>query len=125
MSESEENISFFIDDSIEQNNDDFIVDLNELLNAEYIFKESDNLCTKLVHYDINYTVKQLLVICEYYGIAKELKITKCNKSDILNTLVIYENNIENLERVNKRKQLWHYIAELKNDKFMKKYVLWN
>jgi hypothetical protein len=121
----EENISFFIDDSIQQNDDDFIVDLNQLLNTEYVFKENDILFTKIVHYDINYTVKQLLVICEYYGIAKDLRITKCNKSDILNTLIIYENNIENLERVNKRKQLWHYIDELKNDKFMKKYVLWN
>ena len=121
----EENISFFIDDSIEENNCDFIYDLNELLNNEYALKENNILCTKLIQYNINYTVKELLVICEYYGIAKDLKITKCNKSDILNTLIIYENNIENLERVNKRKQLWHYIAELKNDKFMKKYVLWN
>ena len=125
MSEYEENISFFIDDSIEQKNNDFIYDLNELLNMEYVFKDEDNLCTKLIHYDINYTVKQLLLICEYYGIAKDLRITKCNKTDILNTLIIYENNIENLERVNKRKKLWHYMSELKNDKFMKKYVLWN
>ena len=125
MSECEENISFFIDDNIEQKNDDFIYDLNELLNMEYVFKDEDNLCTKLIHYDINYTVKQLLLICEYYGIAKDLRITKCNKTDILNTLIIYENNIENLERINKRKKLWHYMSELKNDKFMKKYVLWN
>ena len=122
---SKENISFFIDDSVEQNNCNFIDDLNELLNMEYVFKEDDNLCTKIIHYDINYTVKQLLLICDYYGIAKDLRITKCNKSDILNTLIIYENNIENLEKVNKRKQLWYYIHELKNDKFMKKYVLWN
>lgn len=121
----EENISFFIDDNIEQKNDDFIYDLNELLNMEYIFKDEDNLCTKLIHYDINYTVKQLFLICEYYGIAKDLRITKCNKTDILNTLIIYENNIENIEIVKKRKNLWHYMTELKNDKFMKKYVLWN
>ena len=125
MSCNEENISFFIDDTIEEkNNDNFIYDLNELLNMEYIFKDEDNLCTKLIHYDINYTVKQLLLICDYYGIAKDLRITKCNKTDILNTLIIYENNIENLEIVNKRKKMWHYITELKNDKFMKKYVLW-
>ena len=121
----EENISFFIDDNIEQKNDDFIYDLNELLNMEYIFKDEDNLCTKLIHYDINYTVKQLFLICEYYGIAKDLRITKCNKTDILNTLIIYENNIENIDIVKKRKNLWHYMTELKNDKFMKKYVLWN
>ena len=124
MSEYEENISFFIDDNIEQKIDDSTFDINELLNMEYVFKDDDDLCTKLIHYDINYTVKQLLLICEYYGIAKDLRITKCNKTDILNTLIIYENNIENLERVNKRKKLWHYMSELKNDKFMKKYVLW-
>jgi len=124
---NQENISFFIDDNIEQI-DNYEMNNIELLNTEYIFKEKeeDYLCyTRLVHYDINYTVKQLLQICEYYGISKDLRISKCNKSDILNTLIIYENNIENQERVNKRKKLWHYINELKNDKFMKKYVLWN
>ena len=125
MSECEENISFFIDDNIEQNTSDFIIDLNELLNIEYDYEKENKLCTELIDYDINYTVKQILLICEYYGISKDLRVTKCNKSDILHTLIIYENNIENLERVNKRKKLWHYINELKNDKFMKKYVLWN
>ena len=123
---NQENISFFIDDNIEQI-DNYEINNIELLNSEYIFKEEeDYLCyTKLVHYDINYTVKQLLQICEYYGMSKDLRISKCNKSDIISTLIIYENNIENQERVNKRKKLWNYINELKNDKFMKKYVLWN
>ena len=30
-----------------------------------------------IDYKINYTVKELLLICEYYGIAKELKNNKC------------------------------------------------
>ena len=125
MSESEENISFFIDEDKNENNivSDFYI--NEILNSEYIFKDEDNLCANFIHYDINCTVKQLLQICEYYGISKDLRTNKCNKSDILNTLIIYESNIENLEKVNKRKCLWHYINELKKDKFMKKYVLWN
>ena len=129
MSCNEENISFFIDDSIDENID-FKLDLNQILNSEYVFKDEDNLCANFIHYDINCTVKQLLLICQYYGIeyygtSKDIRINKCNKSDVLNTLIIYENNIENQERVNKRKQLWHYINELKNDKFMKKYILWN
>jgi hypothetical protein len=125
MSKSEENISFFIDDNIEQENTNFDFNINEILNSEYVFKDQDNLCANFIHYDINCTVKQLLLICEYYGIAKDLKSNKCNKSDILNTLIIYENITENLEKVNKRKRLWYYITQLKNDKFMKKYVLWN
>lgn len=125
MSECEENISFFIDEYKDENNNVSDFNINEILNSEYIFKDEDNLCVNFIHYDINFTVKQLLLICEYYGISKDLKSNKCNKSDILNTLIIYENNIENLEKVNKRKSLWHYINELKKDKFMKKYVLWN
>jgi hypothetical protein len=130
MSESEENISFFIDEDNNENNIVSDFNINELLNTEYIFKDEDDLCANFIHYDINYKLKQLLRICEYYGIeyygtSKDIRINKCNKSDVINTLIIYESNIENLEKVNKRKCLWHYINELKKDKFMKKYVLWN
>ena len=123
---NQENISFFIDDNVEQI-DNYEININELLNTE---EEESLYYTKFLHYDINYKVKQLLQICEYYGIeyygtSKEIRINKCNKSDVIATLIIYENNIENLEIVNKRKKMWHYITELKNDKFMKKYVLWN
>jgi hypothetical protein len=72
----------------------------------------------------NYTVKQLLIICEYYNIAKDMRTHKFNKCDILNALIIYENKIDNFDKVSRRKQLWAYINELKHDKFMKKYVLW-
>jgi len=127
---NQENISFFIDDNLEKN-DNYEINNIQLLNSEYIFEEDESLYyIKFLHYDINYKVKQLLQICEYYGIeyygtSKDIRINKCNKSDVLNTLIMYENNIENQERVNKRKQLWHYINELKNDKIMKKYVLWH
>ena len=130
MSESEENIYFFIDEDKNENNIVSDCNINEILNSEYIFKDEDKLYANFLHYDINCTIKQLLQICQYYGIeyygtSKDIIINKCNKSDVLNTLIIYENNIENLEKVNKRKCLWHYINELKKDKFMKKYVLWN
>jgi hypothetical protein len=123
-----ENISFFIDDNEpveELNMNEININLNEILDSNYNIKNNTDLYIELIHYDLNYTVKQLLLICEYYGIAKELKNNKCNKSDILSTLIIYENNIENMEKVNKRKTLWYYMNELKNDKFMKKFILWN
>jgi len=125
-----ENITFFIDDNNcnnekELNMNEISMNLNEILNSEYESKNNNDLYVQLIHYDLNYTVKQLLLICEYYGISKDLKNNKCNKTDILNTLIIYENNVENTEKVNKRKILWHYMNELKNDKFMKKFVLWN
>jgi hypothetical protein len=68
-------------------------------------------------------LKQLNLICDYYGITAYLRITKCNKEDIVNTLVLYENAYENYEIVAKRKRMWKYLAELKNDKFMKKFII--
>ena len=69
-------------------------------------------------------MKELLLICEYYNIAKEAKSKKYNKEELCNFLVEFELNPENNDIVLKRKNMWIYINELKNDKFMKKYVLW-
>ena len=79
---------------------------------------------KCNNYNITYTIKELLLICEYYGISKELKQNKCNKEEIINVLIHFENNLENIEIVLRRQQMWNYINTLKMDKFMKKYVLW-
>ena len=77
----------------------------------------------MVDYNINYIVKDLLLICDYYGIAKQLKITKANKEQIIESIVIFENDINNSQIVFKRRKLWFYMNELKKDKFMKKYIL--
>jgi len=79
---------------------------------------------KLIDYNLNYTNKQLLLICEYYGLLKEIKNNKMKKLEIIYFLLDFEENIENFSIVYKRKQLWHFMNELKNDKFMKKFVLW-
>jgi hypothetical protein len=73
---------------------------------------------------MNFTIKQLVVICDYYGISKEVKLNKATKIEIINTLVYFENNSNNEDIVLKRQNLWFYLNELKNDKIMKKYVLW-
>jgi hypothetical protein len=76
--------------------------------------------------ELNYshlTLKQLHLICDYYGIASYIRIAKCNKEDIVNMLFLYENADENYEIVLKRKRMWKYLAELKNDKFMKKFII--
>jgi hypothetical protein len=69
-------------------------------------------------------VKDLLLICEYYGVAKELKTNKCSKDVIVQFLVDFESKPINIELVFKRQNLWFYMDELKKDKLMKKYVLW-
>jgi hypothetical protein len=128
-----ENIFFLIDDNDDNQNreitNDFtemLDDLNEINSTNQIYSLSEKNIEEAMYfeYKINYTVKELLLICEYYGIAKELKTNKCNKEEIIIVLVSFENNPENSVIVLRRKQMWYYINNLKEDKFMKKYVLW-
>ncbi len=131
------NITFVFDDENGMNNNES--------NIDDILKQMDNLADfgdfgdfddledielddlkipEIINYNENYTVKELLLICEYYGIAKELKAKKCNKEIIIEFLVDFESKITNTEVVCKRKNLWFYMNELKSDKFMKKYIFW-
>ena len=73
---------------------------------------------------MNYNVKQLMQICDYYGLLREVKNNKLKKQEMIVLIVDFEEDIENVLVVYKRKQLWYFINELKNDKFMKKYILW-
>jgi hypothetical protein len=43
---------------------------------------------------------------------------------MIDILVNFERNPINTDIVFKRQNMWFYINELKNDKFMKKFVLW-
>lgn len=79
---------------------------------------------KIIDEDYSYlTVKQLNLICDYYGISTYIRIAKCKKEDIVNTLVLYEKEDANYAIVAKRKQMWKYLEELKKDAFMKKFII--
>lgn len=124
-----ENISFLIDENDENDNEENEENENEefiisnILNEEYENEDELDLTHFIINYQINYTVKQLLQICDYYGIAKELRTNKCNKDEIINILVHFENDYNNSEIVFKRQTMWLYINELKNDSHMKKYII--
>jgi hypothetical protein len=121
-----DNISFTIIEDSNSNSNSNSEDLFQMLDE---FEMEDNnlnqdMLPYLIHYNENYTVKELLLIGEYYGIIKEFKLNKCNKEQIIDILVNFESNPLNCDIISKRKNMWFYINELKNDKFMKKYVLW-
>ena len=119
--QDKQNITFFLDETEDMSNDYIEFDINNVLQD---IETNELKLPKLLNYDINFTLKELMLICEYYGFAKELKTKKYNKEEIINFLVEYELNPLNSEIVNKRQNMWFYINELKNDKFMKKYLLW-
>ncbi len=95
------------------------------LNVFTSYYDFDEKVKQTLNYNINYTVKQLMDICDYYEFLKRVKTGKFNKEQIIDEIIDFEFNPENEEIVVKRKMMWYYIKELKNDKFMKKFVIWS
>ena len=116
-----ENVFFNFMNDESDSDSDTNSDLNTIIENTII--DMNDMYPEIVNYKINFTVKQLMQICEYYGISKNMKSAKANKDEIINNIVLFENNSENYSIVIKRKLMWHYIEELKSDKFMKKFVL--
>lgn len=113
---NDENITFELYDS---SSDGFEQELDDLIHDS-----TNSIVAVSNNYNVNFTIKQLLVICDYYGLSKTLKSNKNNKEYIVNVLVLFEKDYANQDIVFKRRNMWYFMAELKNDKFMKKYVIW-
>ena len=92
---------------------------NELDNLLKDFQVLLDIDTKKKYYDL-FNIKELTMILKYY----DFKITnKMKKDECIKQIVIFEYNKINFEIVKRRKELWYYIAELKKDSFMKKFIL--
>lgn len=119
----DENITFFLD----ENQCGEFLDLNTLENElneiDMTSIQNDDIFIEIKNYELNFNVKQLMLICEYYNL-KDIKVNKLKKQDIIEQIVLFETDPENIEIVTKRKELWYYIDELKNDKIMKRFVIW-
>jgi len=61
-----------------------VFDFNNLLNDFSIVE--DIKVSRMIDYNENYTVKELMLICDYYGIAKELHLFS------FKTPILYENS---------------------------------
>ena len=126
-----ENIDNFNNKDDENELESILKEINDFSYSEIENNDDGNswyststLIAKSIDYDTNYNVKQLLTICDYYGLLKEVKMNKFKKPELILFLLDFEENMENSLIVYKRKQLWYFMEELKNDKFMKKYILW-
>ena len=60
-------------------------------------------------------------IADYYEISKRKK----KKDEIIQDIVIFEQDPENIEVVYRRKRLWAYIKEIGDDKYLKKFLIFN
>ena len=142
--DNNDNIIFFLDENeIEKMMNEFNQEIDEsqfdswkMNDDEMYFQESNSdeltyFMNKTLYgndelfYDQEYTVKDLLKICSYYGLDKDIRISKCKKQDIIATLVYFESLPENVEIVKKRNRMWAYITELLNDPKMKKFIIFS
>ena len=124
MNETDNNISIFFnekDNDYNDINDDITKMMDKFRDLELDVDEK-SIC--LIDYTVNesLTVKELLKICSYYGIDKNIK--KYKKPYIIDTIFYFESLPENNNIVQKRYLMWKNIYELLNDPIMKKYVIW-
>ena len=130
-------ITFSIEEKQINNNNDVDINIiektiyntqeNEIHSTDYYLPQLDMIDNENDNffYDYNkYTLKELFKICEYYGFAKELKTNKCNKKEIIQYLIEFENDYNNIEAVYTRRNMWFYMNELKKDPLMKKFIIW-
>ena len=99
---------------------------NEFSNYASNFLENmrdDSDIISVIHgYEATCGIKDIVKIGEYYGIQKQF--AKLKKLEMIYIVALFENDGKNADIVLKRKQMWFYVEELKQDKFMKKFVVW-
>ena len=122
MGEAKNNISFLLQESSNKKEDDITyddlikeVDLLEITAAISL----DDMIAMELDYQTNYTKKQLDRICEYYSISKRKK----KKHQLVEEIVQFEKNTDNLIIVHQRKKLWGYIEEIKSDTYLRKFLI--
>lgn len=93
-------------------------------SLEYFKEKNLYMGVPEAYYEMH-TIKELMKICQYYDLAKNVKSAKCKKQDIVATVVFFEAQPENKKIANKRHKMWAYMRELTNDPRMKEYILWN
>ena len=85
-------------------------------NAELIYGGFNEL-----YYDKNYTVGELRRIYDYYKLEG---VKGMKKTDLIHSILMYEQDFTNEQIVKRRHQFWSYLYELKQDTFMRKYVIY-
>ena len=120
---TEDKLYSFIDDDYNTNNIGIISNTKQ--NLIYYIEKSVFTCEDETYYNEKYTIKELMKICAYYGIDKDIKAAKCRKMDIIVTIVFFEAQPENAEIVSQRNNMWAYMTELSTDPKMRKYLLWS
>ena len=107
-----DNLENLINNTYLQDNEDNKDNEDNEDNEDYEDNE-DNTMAMHIEYELNYTIKQLKAISDYYN----LTIRKLKKNEIIDNIILFEVEDENQTVVYSRKRLWYFVEELKNDRF--------
>jgi hypothetical protein len=111
-------------DDTNANNIGDIGDISDDMKEMVYFIKKDFYCgNNEFYYNEEYKLKDLMKICQYYGIASSVKASKCKKQDVVSTIIYFEISPENYEMVEKRHKMWAYMTELLEDPKMRCYLL--
>lgn len=86
---------------------------------DYNLVNENNYTAYELEYQENYTVKGLIKILDYYNLPKR----NMKKRNMIDSILIYESEIENIEIIIKRRTMWYYIRELKEDDYLKQFII--
>ena len=120
-----ENLSFTLRELHNHSNQNVtynqLLEIVNLMEIGHPCNEMSDFVALEINYQTNYTRKQLNRIAEYYDISKRKK----KKDELVQDIVLYEKNPENIEKVYRRKKLWAYMQEIKKDSFLRKFLIFN
>tara|TARA_B110000046_G_scaffold185425_1_gene226974 strand:- start:1922 stop:2290 length:369 start_codon:yes stop_codon:yes gene_type:complete len=108
-----------LDDTGEVSYSDLVKEVDMMEMTADVF--DDDIIALEVEYNTNYTKKELEKIIDYYKLEKRNK----RKIDIIESIIFFEKNVKNIERVHRRKKLWSYMEEIKEDDHLRKYLIFD
>jgi hypothetical protein len=134
MSTQPQNIKYSLKEYNKNNKDEVGLTFDELEN--FIEEKEKEINASSEHYDDNYsemfflleqeynenfTKKELELIAGYYEISKRKK----RKLDLIQEIIIFEQNNLNYDIVEKRKLHWFYLEQLREDPYLKQFIIIN
>ncbi len=134
MSTQPQNIKYSLKEYNKKNKEEVGLTFDELENfIEEKEKEMNTSCEEYddnysemfflleQEYNENYTKKELELIAGYYDISKRKK----RKLDLIQEIIIFEQNDLNYDIVEKRKLHWFYLEQLREDPYLKQFIIIN
>ena len=119
----EENLSITLKEVVSDEKDTTYTELVDIVNLmeNNVEPNMEDFVAMEVHFQTNFTKPQIEKIAEYYKIPKRKK----RKDELVQDIVIFEMNPNNIEIVFRRKKLWSYMKEIKEDRYLSKFLIFN